>query len=102
MAAEDVPAAVESVNAAAALLPAASPSPALDQLSLYHDAWKQWTEGNLLESARSFEGVLAACPTDSFALKRAQLLYFLGGSPADMARVRACVCAGCGDCVREG
>lgn len=57
------------------------------QVELYCTAWDHWLRGDLLKSAAAFEGVVQACPQDVFALKRAQLLYFLGGQPREMLRV---------------
>ena len=75
----------------------------------YLRAWAAWVEeDDLLAAAAAFEAVVASYPRDLFALKRAQLLYFLGGKPRAMLAVRcppaptrvcmrACVCV----CVLE-
>ncbi len=90
MIAAEAPAkAAESLATATALLPAQAIDSNIEitQLCHYHAAWRHWLEDDLLLSARAFESALLLCPADVFALKRAQLLYFLGGKPDDMLRV---------------
>jgi hypothetical protein len=90
IAAEDAVAARKSLSRARDVI-GSSPveaelSPHLDS---YCQAWSHWLDGDLMHSAQCFENVLLRMPHDAFALKRAQLLYFLGGSPHRMQAVSA-------------
>lgn len=89
IACEDPKSARESLASAEVALQAATDVDEVSkgQLTHYASAWRQWLNGDLIESAKSFERVLQAHPHDVYALKRAQLLYFLGGSPQHMQRV---------------
>jgi len=59
------------------------------RVALYLEAWVAWVEeGDLVGAAKAFAEVVRAFPRDLFALKRAQLLYFLAGDAEAMLSVR--------------
>jgi hypothetical protein len=88
IAAEDAASARQSLARARAVLGASSVDSELaPPLDNYWKAWSHWLDGDLIHSAQCFENVLLQTPHDAFALKRAQLLYFLGGSPDRMQTV---------------
>ena len=82
----DLPAAQAAWAAASK---AASASAASTRDVWYLCAWQAWLAGDLESSARLFGQVLVHTPSDLFALKRAQLLYFLCGKLPSMLTVCA-------------
>jgi len=85
----DMTAASAALAAATAALEAPHVSHAgLSRAGMYLTAWKAWVAGDLSGAAKAFALVAETFPRDLFAVKRAQLLCFLGGDIKGMKAVR--------------